>query len=114
MNEELQSTNEELETINDELRERTGDLNRRQRLPRGDPDRRSGSARRCSTPTSASGLEPARGGPLGAAARTRAISQPFPSLDIGLPSEQLAPALRGRAQRLKASAKRATWTPSTP
>jgi two-component system, chemotaxis family, CheB/CheR fusion protein len=28
MNEELQSTNEELETINDELRERTGELNR--------------------------------------------------------------------------------------
>ena len=38
MNEELQSSNEELETMNEELRHRTPGAQRRQRVPRDDPD----------------------------------------------------------------------------
>ncbi len=93
MNEELQSTNEELETINDELRERTGELNqvnefleailtslglgvavldRHQRVQVWNHH--------------AEDLWGLRG--------DEAVNHHFLSLDIGLPSEQLAAPLR--------------------
>src|ERR671920_216017 len=85
MNEELQSTNEELETINDELRERTGELNDVNdfletiltSLELGvaviDPEQRIQIWNR----------------------RAEALGQHLLALDIGLPREQLVPALRG-------------------
>src|SRR3954452_23586074 len=93
MNEELQSTNEELETINDELRERTNELNevndfleailtslgvavavmdRQQRVQVWN--------------------QPAE--ELWGLRQDEAIDHHFLSLDIGLPSERLAPGWR--------------------
>ena len=93
MNEELQSTNEELETINDELRERTSELNQVNdfletiltSLGFGvavlDPQQRVQVWNRRAEDLW--GLRP-----------DEAVDNHFLSLDIGLPSEQLAPALR--------------------
>ena len=103
MNEELQSTNEELETINDELRERTGELNQVNdfletiltSLGLGvavlDPQQRVQVWNR-------------RAEDLWGLRADEAVDNHFLSLDIGLPSEQLAPALRavlGGAQRAR-------------
>jgi len=94
MNEELQSTNEELETINDELRERTGELNDVNgfletiltSLELGvaviDPEQRVQ-------------IWNQRAEDLWGLRRQEALGQHLLALDIGLPTEQLAPALRG-------------------
>jgi two-component system CheB/CheR fusion protein len=93
MNEELQSTNEELETINDELRERTGELNHVNEFLEAiltslglgvavlDSHQRVQVWNR--------GAED-----LWGLRADEAVEQHFLSLDIGLPSEQLASALR--------------------
>jgi two-component system CheB/CheR fusion protein len=93
MNEELQSTNEELETINDELRERTGELNQVNDFLETiltsvgfgvavlDPQQRVQVWNR-------------RAEDLWGLRTDEAVDNHFLSLDIGLPSEQLAPALR--------------------
>jgi two-component system CheB/CheR fusion protein len=93
MNEELQSTNEELETINDELRERTAELNQLNdffeailtSLSLGvavlDQHQRVQIWNR-------------RAEDLWGLRADEALDNHFLSLDIGLPSEQLAPALR--------------------
>ena len=93
MNEELQSTNEELETINDELRERTGELNQVNDF--------------LETILTSVGFGVAvldahqrvqvwnrRAEDLWGLRQDEAVDHHFLSLDIGLPSEQLAPALR--------------------
>ena len=93
MNEELQSTNEELETINDELRERTGELNQVNDF--------------LETILTSLGFGVAvldahqrvqvwnrRAEDLWGLRADEAVDNHFLSLDIGLPSEQLAPALR--------------------
>jgi two-component system CheB/CheR fusion protein len=93
MNEELQSTNEELETINDELRERTGELNQVNEF--------------LEAILTSLGLGVAvldshqrvqiwnhRAEDLWGLRRDEALDHHFLSLDIGLPSEQLAAALR--------------------
>jgi two-component system CheB/CheR fusion protein len=93
MNEELQSTNEELETINDELRERTGELNQVNEF--------------LETILASLGLAVAvldseqrvqiwndRAEDLWGLRPHEAVSRHFLSLDIGLPTERLAPALR--------------------
>jgi two-component system CheB/CheR fusion protein len=93
MNEELQSTNEELETINDELRERTGELNQVNDFLEAiltslgigvavlDSHQRVQVWNRHSEE-------------LWGLRSDEAVDQHFLSLDIGLPSEQLAPDLR--------------------
>jgi two-component system, chemotaxis family, CheB/CheR fusion protein len=93
MNEELQSTNEELETINDELRERTGELNQvndfleailtslRIGVAVLDGQQRVQVWNRHSED-------------LWGLRSDEAVDKHFLSLDIGLPSEQLAPDLR--------------------
>ena len=93
MNEELQSTNEELETINDELRERTGELNQVNEFLEAiltsiglgvavlDTHQRVQIWNR-------------RAEDLWGLRSDEAIDNHFLSLDIGLPSEQLASALR--------------------
>jgi two-component system CheB/CheR fusion protein len=93
MNEELQSTNEELETINDELRERTGELNQVNEF--------------LEAILTSLGLGVAvldahqrvqvwnhRAEDLWGLRRDEAVDHHFLSLDIGLPSEQLAAPLR--------------------
>ena len=93
MNEELQSTNEELETINDELRERTGELNQVNDF--------------LETILTSLGFGVAvldahqrvqvwnrRAEDLWVPRAYEAVDNHFLSLDIGLPSEQSAPALR--------------------
>jgi two-component system CheB/CheR fusion protein len=94
MNEELQSTNEELETINDEMRERTNELNQVNDF--------------LEAILTSLGLAVAvvdrqqrvqiwnqRAEDLWGLRQDEAVEQHFLSLDIGLPSERLAPALRG-------------------
>jgi two-component system CheB/CheR fusion protein len=93
MNEELQSSNDELETINDELRERTGELNDVNRFLESiltslglgvavlDPHQRVQVWN--SRAEDLWGLRP-----------DEAVENPFLSLDIGLPAEQLAGPLR--------------------
>jgi len=93
MNEELQSTNEELETINDELRERTSELNQVNEFL---------EAILTSIGVGIAVLDPqqrvqiwnGRAEDLWGMRADEAIDHHFLSLDIGLPSEQLAPALR--------------------
>ena len=93
MNEELQSTNEELETINDELRERTGELNQVNEFL---------EAILTSLGLGVAVLDPHqrvqvwnhRAEDLWGMRADEAVDNHFLSLDIGLPSEQLAPALR--------------------
>jgi two-component system CheB/CheR fusion protein len=93
MNEELQSTNEELETINDELRERTGELNQVNEFL---------EAILTSLGLGVAVLDThqrvqvwnARAEDLWGLRADEALDAHFLSLDIGLPSEQLAPALR--------------------
>jgi two-component system CheB/CheR fusion protein len=93
MNEELQSTNEELETINDELRERTGELNQVNEFL---------EAILTSLGLGVAVLDThqrvqvwnARAEDLWGLRSDEALDSHFLSLDIGLPSEQLAPALR--------------------
>src|SRR3954452_15258471 len=93
MNEELQSTNEELETINDELRDRTGELNRANGF--------------LESILTSLGLGVAvldahqrvqiwnsRAEDLWGLRTDEAVDNHFLSLDIGMPSEQLAAALR--------------------
>jgi two-component system CheB/CheR fusion protein len=93
MNEELQSTNEELETINDELRERTSELNQVNEF--------------LEAILTSLGLGVAvldahqrvqvwnhRAEDLWGLRRDEAVDHHFLSLDIGLPSEQLAAPLR--------------------
>jgi two-component system CheB/CheR fusion protein len=93
MNEELQSTNEELETINDELRDRTGELN--------------GVNEFLEAILTSLGLGVAvldlqsrvqiwnnRAEDLWGLRRDEALDHHFLSLDIGLPSEELAAPLR--------------------
>ena len=99
MNEELQSTNEELETINDELRDRTAELNRGQRVPRGDPHARSASPSRSSTAHSACRSGTARAEDLWGVRPDEAVEHHFLCLDIGLPSERLAAPLRAGDRR---------------
>src|SRR3954454_3674567 len=108
MNEELQSTNEELETINDELRERTGELNQVNDFLEAiltslaigvavlDSRQRVQVWNRHSEE-------------LWGLRSDEAVDQHFLSLDIGLPSERLAPDLRAvlgsgerRNQRIEA------------
>ncbi|MBE2320075.1 PAS domain-containing protein [Solirubrobacter sp. CPCC 204708] len=93
MNEELQSTNEELETMNDELRERTGELNQVNDFLEAiltslglgvavlDAQQRVQVWNR-------------RAEDLWGLRSDEAVDSHFLSLDIGLPSEQLAAALR--------------------
>ena len=93
MNEELQSTNEELETINDELRDRTGELNQVNDFLEAiltslgigvavlDHHQRVQVWNRQSEE-------------LWGLRSDEAVDQHFLSLDIGLPSERLAPDLR--------------------
>jgi two-component system CheB/CheR fusion protein len=93
MNEELQSTNEELETINDELRERTGELNRVNDFL---------EAILTSLELGVAVLDNQqlvqvwnhRAEDLWGLRAEEAVDTHFLSLDIGLPSEDLAPALR--------------------
>jgi two-component system CheB/CheR fusion protein len=93
MNEELQSTNEELETINDELRERTGELNRVNDFL---------EAILTSLSLGVAVLDAHqrvqvwnhRAEDLWGLRQDEAVDHHFLSLDIGLPSEQLAPGLR--------------------
>ncbi|HWK29525.1 MAG TPA: CheR family methyltransferase [Solirubrobacter sp.] len=92
-NEELQSTNEELETMNDELRERTSELNQVNEFLEAiltslglgvavlDAQQRVQVWNR-------------RADDLWGLRTDEALGNHFLSLDIGLPSEQLAPALR--------------------
>jgi two-component system CheB/CheR fusion protein len=94
MNEELQSTNEELEAMNDELRERTGDVNRVNDFLEAilgsvglgvavlDAEQRVQVWNRQAEDLW--GLRP-----------DEATDHHFLALDIGLPTERLAPALRG-------------------
>jgi two-component system CheB/CheR fusion protein len=93
MNEELQSTNEELETMNDELRERTGELNQVNDFLEAiltslgfgvavlDAHQRVQVWNR--------GAED-----LWGLRADEAVDNHFLSLDIGLPAEQIAAALR--------------------
>jgi two-component system CheB/CheR fusion protein len=93
MNEELQSTNEELETINDELRQRTAELNQVNEFLEAiltslglgvavlDHQQRVQVWNR-------------RAEDLWGLRSDEAVDNHFLSLDIGLPSEQLASALR--------------------
>jgi two-component system CheB/CheR fusion protein len=93
MNEELQSTNEELETINDELRDRTTELNQVNEF--------------LETILTSLGLAVAvidrdqriqvwnqRAEDLWGLRQDEAVDHHLLSLDIGLPTEQLVPALR--------------------
>jgi two-component system, chemotaxis family, CheB/CheR fusion protein len=112
MNEELQSTNEELETINDELRERTGELNQVNDFLEAiltslgigvavlDSHQRVQVWNRHSEE-------------LWGLRSDEAVDQHFLSLDIGLPSEQLAADVRAvlssgerRQQRIDATNRR--------
>ena len=111
MNEELQSTNEELETINDELRERTGELNQVNDFLEAiltslglgvavlDPQQRVQVWNR-------------RAEDLWGVRPDEAVDNHFLGLDIGLPAERLAPALRAV---LSGASERETpsWRPST-
>jgi two-component system, chemotaxis family, CheB/CheR fusion protein len=93
MNEELQSTNEELETINGELRERTGELNRVNEFL---------EAILTSLGVGVAVLDAQqrvqvwnhRAEDLWGLRSEEAVDHLFLSLDIGLPSEQLAAPLR--------------------
>jgi two-component system, chemotaxis family, CheB/CheR fusion protein len=93
MNEELQSTNEELETINDELRERTGELNQVNDFL---------EAILTSLGIGVAVLDAHQkvqvwnqhSEELWGLRSDEAVDQHFLSLDIGLPSEQLAADLR--------------------
>ena len=93
MNEELQSTNEELETINDELRDRTGELNQVNEF--------------LETILSSLGVGVVvldahqqvqvwsqRAEDVWGLRDDEALDRHFLALDIGLPTEQLAPALQ--------------------
>ena len=94
MNEELQSTNEELETINDELRERTVEVNRSNGFLEAilaslglaiaivDRDHRVMAWNR-------------RAEDLWGVRPDEAVGQHLLTLDLGLPTERLAPVLRG-------------------
>ena len=108
MNEELQSTNEELETINDELRDRTGELNQvnefLEAILTSLGHRRRG--RSIASSACRSGTTARR--TCGACAQDEAVDHHFLSLDIGLPSEQLAArAARGARRRERARGTRA-------
>ncbi len=94
MNEELQSTNEELETINDELRDRTVELDRSNEF--------------LEAILTSLGLAVAildrehrvlvwnqHAEDLWGIRQDEAVGQHFLALDIGLPTERLAPVLRG-------------------
>ena len=71
MNEELHSTNEELETINDELRDRTSELNDVNDFLESILTSLGVAVAVLDRDAARAGLEPRRGGALGAARRTR-------------------------------------------
>jgi two-component system CheB/CheR fusion protein len=93
MNEELQSTNEELETINDELRDRTGELNELNDFL---------EAIFTSLAIGIAVLDVGqrvvvwnkRAEDLWGVRQDEVLQQHFMSLDLGLPIDRLAPALR--------------------
>jgi two-component system CheB/CheR fusion protein len=97
MNEELQSTNEELETINDELRDRTAELNRVNDFL---------EAILGSLGIAVAVLDAGqrvqvwnhRAEDLWGLREDEALEQHFLSLDIGLPTDAVAPALRAVLQ----------------
>jgi two-component system CheB/CheR fusion protein len=92
-NEELQSTNEELETINDELRERTGELNHVNDFLEAILTS-LGLGVAVLDAHSRVQIWNRRAEDLWGLRAEEAVDQHFLSLDIGLPSEQLASALR--------------------
>ena len=86
----------------------------RQRLPRGDPHRPAASASRWSTATSACRSGTDRAEELwGLRAGRGASTHHLLSLDIGLPSEQLAQPLRAVLGGRRARSSRSSWRPST-
>ena len=93
MNEELQSTNEELETINDELRERTAELNEVNDFLEAILTS-LGLGVAVLDRDSASQVWNRRAEDLWGLRQDEAVEQHFLGLDIGLPTERLAPALR--------------------
>jgi two-component system CheB/CheR fusion protein len=93
MNEELQSTNEELETINDELRERTGELNQVNEFLEAILTSLGLGVAVLDTQQRVQ-IWNAHAEDLWGLRPDEALDAHFLSLDIGLPSEQLAPALR--------------------
>ena len=93
MNEELQSTNEELETINDELRDRTAELNRVNEFLEAILTSLGHRRRGRRSPAARAGLEH-RAEDLWGLRQDEAVEHHLLSLDIGLPTEQLAGALR--------------------
>jgi two-component system CheB/CheR fusion protein len=93
MNEELQSTNEELETINDELRERTGELNQVNDFLEAILTS-LGLGVAVLDAQSRVQVWNRRAEDLWGLRADEAVDSHFLSLDIGLPSEQLAAPLR--------------------
>src|SRR5262249_13730240 len=93
MNEELQSTNEELETINDELRERTAELNEVNEVLEAIL---TSLGRGVAVLDSQQRVQiwNNRAEDLWGLRRDEALDHHFLSLDIGLPSEELAAPLR--------------------
>ena len=93
MNEELQSTNEELETINDELRDRTGELNRLNEFLEAILTS-LGIAVAVVDRQQRIQVWNLRAEDLWGLRRDEAVEHHLLSLDIGLPTEQLAGPLR--------------------
>ena len=93
MNEELQSTNEELETINDEMRDRTGELNQVNEFLEAILTSLGLGVAVLDTQQRVQVWND-RAEELWGLRRDEAVDHHFLSLDIGLPSEQLAAPLR--------------------
>jgi two-component system CheB/CheR fusion protein len=93
MNEELQSTNEELETINDELRERTAELNEVNEFLEAILTSLGLGVAVLDTQQRVQ-IWNNRAEDLWGLRRDEALDHHFLSLDIGLPSEELAAPLR--------------------
>jgi two-component system, chemotaxis family, CheB/CheR fusion protein len=94
INEELKSTNEELETINDELRDRTGELNRVDEFLEGILTS-LGVAVAVVDREQRVQVWSHRAEDLWGLREDEAVDRHFLALDIGLPTERLARALRG-------------------
>ena len=93
MNEELQSTNEELQTINDELGQRTAELNQLNAFLESIWAGLDGRRRRPRPRPPGAGVEP-RLEDLWGVRQEEVQGQHFLNLDIGLPVDQVRPALR--------------------